>query len=82
VSRIGHFRNTLYCSFCGKSQHEVVQLIAGPSPIFICDECVRGCIDLVVKEAKEAMEMKAIFDQAVRDLALCKDCKPEPIDGV
>src|SRR5882672_6944224 len=38
---------TLYCSFCGKSQHEVRTLIAGPPPMFICDECVELCTDIV-----------------------------------
>jgi len=38
---------TLYCSFCGKSQHEVRKLIAGPPPVFICDECVDICTDVV-----------------------------------
>ena len=37
---------TLYCSFCGKSQHEVRKLIAGPT-VFICDECVALCTDIV-----------------------------------
>ncbi|MCB1833537.1 MAG: hypothetical protein KDH19_08875, partial [Geminicoccaceae bacterium] len=36
---VGDSKNTLYCSFCGKSQHEVRKLIAGPT-VFICDECV------------------------------------------
>jgi|SRR5882762_878098 hypothetical protein len=38
---------TLYCSFCGKSQHEVAKLIAGPPPVLICDECVDICTDIV-----------------------------------
>jgi len=38
---------TLYCSFCGKSQHEVAKLIAGPPPVLICDECVDICTDVV-----------------------------------
>jgi hypothetical protein len=38
---------TLYCSFCGKSQHDVRKLIAGPPPSFICDECVEICIDII-----------------------------------
>lgn len=38
---------TLYCSFCGKSQYEVAQLIAGPS-VFICDECIALCNDIIV----------------------------------
>jgi|SRR5262249_349093 len=40
----GYSKNTLYCSFCGKSQHEVRKLIAGPT-VFICDECVELCIE-------------------------------------
>lgn len=43
--------NTLYCSFCGKSQHEVRKLIAGPT-VFICDECVELCIDIIHEENK------------------------------
>lgn len=42
-------RNTLYCSFCGKSQHEVRKLIAGPT-VFICDECVELCTDIIREE--------------------------------
>jgi hypothetical protein len=40
-------KKTLYCSFCGKSQHEVRKLIAGPPPSFICDECVDICTDVI-----------------------------------
>ncbi len=46
-------KNTLYCSFCGKSQHEVRKLIAGPS-VFICDECVELCMDIIREENKNA----------------------------
>ncbi|MBP7189058.1 MAG: ATP-dependent Clp protease ATP-binding subunit ClpX, partial [Thiopseudomonas sp.] len=42
----------LYCSFCGKSQHEVRKLIAGPS-VFICDECVDLCNDIIREEVQE-----------------------------
>ena len=42
----------LYCSFCGKSQHEVRKLIAGPS-VYICDECVDLCNDIIREEIKE-----------------------------
>ena len=42
----------LYCSFCGKSQHEVRKLIAGPS-VFICDECVELCNDIIREEMQE-----------------------------
>ena len=46
-------KNTLYCSFCGKSQHEVRKLIAGPT-VFICDECVELCMDIIREETKTA----------------------------
>ena len=45
----------LYCSFCGKSQHEVRKLIAGPS-VFICDECVELCNDIIREELEDAGE--------------------------
>jgi ATP-dependent Clp protease ATP-binding subunit ClpX len=66
----------LYCSFCGKSQHEVRKLIAGPS-VFICDECVELCNDIIREEVSEAAqsgesaklpvptEIKAILDEYV-----------------
>ena len=47
----------LYCSFCGKSQHEVRKLIAGPS-VFICDECVELCNDIIREEVQESAEAK------------------------
>ena len=47
----------LYCSFCGKSQHEVRKLIAGPS-VFICDECVELCNDIIREEVQESAEVK------------------------
>ena len=46
----GDSKNTLYCSFCGKSQHEVRKLIAGPT-VFICDECVDLCTDIIQEES-------------------------------
>ena len=46
-------KNTLYCSFCGKSQHEVRKLIAGPT-VFICDECVELCMDIIREEHKSS----------------------------
>ena len=45
-------KNTLFCSFCGKSQHEVRKLIAGPT-VFICDECVELCMDIIREENKD-----------------------------
>jgi len=57
MSRIGQSggesRNTLYCSFCGKSQHDVRKLIAGPT-VFICDECVELCMDIIREEGKSS----------------------------
>ena len=66
----------LYCSFCGKSQHEVRKLIAGPS-VFICDECVDLCNDIISEEVQESdsepqsgslpkpIEINEILDQYV-----------------
>src|SRR5262245_66376020 len=66
----------LYCSFCGKSQHEVRKLIAGPS-VFICDECVELCNDIIREEVQESgsgtdrsklqvpKEIRAILEQHV-----------------
>ena len=58
ISDSGDSKNTLYCSFCGKSQHEVKKLIAGPT-VFICDECVELCMDIIKEEAKN-FEDKAV----------------------
>ncbi|ABI62204.1 ATP-dependent endopeptidase clp ATP-binding subunit clpX [Granulibacter bethesdensis] len=51
MTKSGDSKNTLYCSFCGKSQHEVRKLIAGPT-VFICDECVELCMDIIREENK------------------------------
>ncbi|OYW23999.1 MULTISPECIES: ATP-dependent Clp protease ATP-binding subunit ClpX [unclassified Sphingomonas] len=53
----GDSKSTLYCSFCGKSQHEVRKLIAGPT-VFICDECVELCNDIIREETKSALVSK------------------------
>ena len=50
----GDTKNTLYCSFCGKSQHEVRKLIAGPT-VFICDECVELCMDIIREDHKSSL---------------------------
>ena len=47
-------KNILYCSFCGKSQHEVKKLITGPT-VFICDECVELCMDIIKEENKDTL---------------------------
>ncbi|MGI9479691.1 MAG: ClpX C4-type zinc finger protein, partial [Hyphomicrobiaceae bacterium] len=68
-------KNTLYCSFCGKSQHEVRKLIAGPT-VFICDECVELCMDIIREENKSTLvksrdgvptpeEIKGVLDSYV-----------------
>src|SRR5262245_9353750 len=51
MSKIGgsDSKNSLYCSFCGKSQNEVRKLIAGPT-VYICDECVELCLDIIGEE--------------------------------
>ena len=56
MSKIGgsNSKNSLYCSFCGKSQHEVRKLIAGPT-VFICDECVELCLDIIGEENKSLL---------------------------
>ena len=50
----GDSKNTLYCSFCGKSQREVRKLVAGPT-VFICDECVELCVDIIREENKSSL---------------------------
>ncbi len=71
----GDSKNTLYCSFCGKSQHEVRKLIAGPT-VFICDECVELCMDIIREENKSnvvkssdgvptPLEINAVLDDYV-----------------
>ena len=54
MSKAPDSKNTLYCSFCGKSQHEVRKLIAGPT-VFICDECVELCKDIIQEEKKSSL---------------------------
>src|SRR5436305_14788946 len=56
MSKVGtsDSKNTLYCSFCGKSQHEVRKLIAGPT-VFICDECAELCMDIIRDENESSL---------------------------
>jgi len=65
----GESKNTLYCSFCGKSQHEVRKLIAGPT-VFICDECVELCMDIIREENKTSMVKSA--DGVPTPAEICK----------
>ncbi|MDR0631621.1 MAG: ATP-dependent Clp protease ATP-binding subunit ClpX [Holosporales bacterium] len=62
-------RATLYCSFCGKSQHEVKKLIAGPS-IFICDECIELCSDIIKDNSQESVTVSTREIPSPRDI--CK----------
>ena len=70
----------LYCSFCGKSQHEVRKLIAGPS-VFICDECVELCNDIIREELDEEALIEILTEPRN---ALTKHCllytSPSPRD--
>ncbi|WP_339694837.1 ATP-dependent Clp protease ATP-binding subunit ClpX [Celeribacter baekdonensis] len=65
-------KNTLYCSFCGKSQHEVRKLIAGPT-VFICDECVELCMDIIREETKSSGLKSSEGVPAPRDICQVLD---------
>ncbi|MAI84846.1 MAG: ATP-dependent Clp protease ATP-binding subunit ClpX [Rickettsiales bacterium] len=60
-------KNTLFCSFCGKSQHEVRKLIAGPT-VFICDECVELCMDIIKEENKSSNTKRGSTLETPREL--------------
>ena len=60
-------KNTLFCSFCGKSQHEVRKLIAGPT-VFICDECVELCMDIIKEENKVISSPKSDSVETPKEL--------------
>ena len=60
-------KNTLFCSFCGKSQHEVRKLIAGPT-VFICDECVELCMDIIREENKVTSSPKSANVETPKEL--------------
>ena len=65
-------KNTLYCSFCGKSQHEVRKLIAGPT-VFICDECVELCMDIIREETKSSLVKSSDGVPTPRDICAVLD---------
>jgi ATP-dependent Clp protease ATP-binding subunit ClpX len=65
-------KNTLYCSFCGKSQHEVRKLIAGPT-VFICDECVELCLDIIREESKTSLVKDGDGVPSPRDICAVLD---------
>jgi len=68
----GDSKNTLYCSFCGKSQHEVRKLIAGPT-VFICDECVELCMDIIREEHKTSLVKSGEGVPAPREICAVLD---------
>ncbi|HUC63736.1 MAG TPA: ATP-dependent Clp protease ATP-binding subunit ClpX, partial [Alphaproteobacteria bacterium] len=68
----GDSKNTLYCSFCGKSQHEVRKLIAGPT-VFICDECVELCMDIIREEHKTTLVRSRDGVPTPRDIRMVLD---------
>ena len=89
----GDAKNTLYCSFCGKSQHEVRKLIAGPT-VFICDECVELCMEIIREENKTSFmksregvpspaEIFKVLDDYVvgQSLTILVIAVPEPYQG-
>src|SRR6476661_248252 len=61
----GDSKSTLYCSFCGKSQHEVRKLIAGPT-VFICDECVELCNDIIGEDRAKRVLSVAVHNHYKR----------------
>ena len=67
MSKSPNSKNTLYCSFCGKSQHEVRKLIAGPT-VFICDECVELCMEIIREENKTSGQVAGRRADPARDL--------------
>ena len=71
-SNSGDAKNTLYCSFCGKSQHEVRKLIAGPT-VFICDECVELCMDIIREDHKSGLSKSQDGVPTPRDIRAVLD---------
>lgn len=71
-SGTGSGDKVLYCSFCGKSQHEVKKLIAGPS-VFVCDECVELCNDIIREEVHEAHEETEVRLPSPKEIAMFLD---------
>jgi ATP-dependent Clp protease ATP-binding subunit ClpX len=64
--------NDVYCSFCGKSQREAEVMVAGPVRVFICDECVALCVELVTTKRRD--------QQMIADVVRCAFCTPAPAE--
>ena len=71
-------KNDLFCSFCGKSQHEVKKLIAGPT-VFICDECVELCMDIIKEENKTNIVRSKVGVPSPKDICDVLNVKPNTI---
>ena len=73
----------LRCSFCGKSQHEVRKLIAGPT-VFICDECVELCMDIIREENKTSLvkSRDGVPTPELPDSSLCRAAAAFRLDGI
>jgi len=69
VARIGDGGDLLKCSFCGKSQKQVKKLIAGPG-VYICDECIDLCNEIIEEELAESTEVK--FDELPKPMEICE----------
>lgn len=67
-------RNTLYCSFCGKSQHDVKKFIAGPT-VFICSECIVTCLGILLKD-----EQNFTLESIQKELAILATSSKEATD--
>src|SRR5712691_10202616 len=72
-------KNTLYCSFCGKSQHDVRKLIAGPS-VFICDECIELCKDIIHEETKSSLVKSGDGIPTPKEIRKVLCDRPEPCE--
>jgi len=74
---LAKFKNPVYCSFCGKSQHETEVMLAGTAAAFICAECVEDAREQIAKKLADDAFAKKLNAEAVR----CAFCIPEPING-
>jgi hypothetical protein len=71
----GHSGDLLQCSFCGKSEHEVQKLIAGPK-VLICDECVQVCVDIIADDATSEGKTGAVDDRPATVPSAWTDSRP------
>lgn len=74
-------RITYRCSFCGKSQEQIARLIAGPGGVYICDQCVALCQEIIQEEPAAQCALKHTPDQAATDQAPSEHQRSEPVPG-